>query len=451
MKIIFIACLASLTWTPVFSEDAPPDSWIKVGAAAAEFAADDSMVIGGGIGPGAAKGQEGKLRAVATVVEGPGGARVAIIACDVLMILRDYLDPAGKAIEAELGIPFDHIMMSATHTHHAPTTITIHGYERDEKFCAGVRDAIVEAARGAVKRLGQGRAEMLFRLGEESSVGQNSRLLLADGTVFWVGPRDDEVRPTGPFDSELPVLAFRREAGTYESIIFNHSTHCIGALEGGKRSPGFYGLSAQDLEAEFGGKVTFVAGAFGSTHNLRLGAKEMIHRIKASVREAMGKARPMPVRAVRGIRREFTYRVREFDEAREDAAVGFYVKKRCGGGSDYVIDVFRKMRKALAPHQGEERKTWIQALRIGDVAWVAAPGELFTKLGIEIKRRSPFRYTYVAGVANDCLGYIPDAGAYELGGYQLWTGFHSLVEKGTGEALVEAAVKLLEELQKEAP
>src|SRR5439155_4242812 len=40
-------------------------SAIRVGAAAAELDADDPMIIGGGIGPGFVKGQEGKLRAVA--------------------------------------------------------------------------------------------------------------------------------------------------------------------------------------------------------------------------------------------------------------------------------------------------------------------------------------------------------------------------------------------------
>jgi hypothetical protein len=117
-----------------------------------------------------------------------------------------------------------------------------------------------------------------------------------------------------------------------------------------------------------------------------------------------------------------------------------------GGDPSYTIGVFRKMRRELAKHQGEERKTWIQALRIGDIAWVGVPGELFTSLGVEMKRRSPFRHTYVAGVANDCVGYIPDARAYELGGYQVWTGFHSLVAKGTGEAMVETAVAMLREL-----
>ncbi|HID10130.1 MAG TPA: hypothetical protein EYP17_02365 [Candidatus Latescibacteria bacterium] len=89
-------------------------------------------------------------------------------------------------------------------------------------------------------------ADMYFWLGEESSVGQNSRLLLEDGTIYWTGPKDDAVRPTGPFDPELPVLWFRRRDGSSETLLFNHSTHNIGTRKPGVRSPGFYGLAAQE-------------------------------------------------------------------------------------------------------------------------------------------------------------------------------------------------------------
>src|SRR5436305_429827 len=98
---------------------------LKAGAAAARLSADDSLVIGGGIGPGKAHGQEGELRAAALVVESPRKERIALIACDVLMVERDILDRAARRIEAETGIPFDHILLSATHTHHAPTTVTV--------------------------------------------------------------------------------------------------------------------------------------------------------------------------------------------------------------------------------------------------------------------------------------------------------------------------------------
>ena len=128
----------------------------KSGPSASRLVADDTMVIGGGIGPGKASGQEGELRATAVVIEDPQGNKVALVACDVLMLNRDILDQAARRIERELGIPFDHILINATHTHSAPTTVTVHGYKREEAFTRQVGDKIVEATVAAAKRLGRG-------------------------------------------------------------------------------------------------------------------------------------------------------------------------------------------------------------------------------------------------------------------------------------------------------
>jgi len=35
--------------------------------------------------------------------------------------------------------------------------------------------------------------------------GHTGRILLGDGTIFWTGTHADAVRPTGPFDPQLPV------------------------------------------------------------------------------------------------------------------------------------------------------------------------------------------------------------------------------------------------------
>ncbi len=96
-----------------------------------------------------------------------------------------------------------------------------------------------------------------------------------------------------------------------------------------------------------------------------------------------------------------------------------------------------------------ERETWVQALLIGDVALVGVPGEFFTVLGEDIKRRSPFRYTFVFELANDYIGYIPDQTGFDRGGYQVWTGLHSFVERGTGEMIVSECVGLLKRLHDE--
>ena len=115
-------------------------------------------------------------------------------------------------------------------------------------------------------------------------------------------------------------------------------------------------------------------------------------------------------------------------------------------GAQGVIDTFRSMRKQLAPRQGEMRKTWVQAIVLGDVALVGVPGEFFTLLGQEIKRRSPYRYTFVFELANDYVGYIPDASAFDRGGYQVWMGLHSFLARGSGEIIVDEAVGLLDRL-----
>ncbi len=442
-----LACLL----TPLAAAEEKPADTLRVGAAAAEIEADDSMSIGGGILPYRVRGQEGKLRAVAVVLEKPGSAgksaKLAIVACDVLFVTRDLIDPVVEEITQTCGIPAALILINATHTHHAPSTATVHGYPREEVFCRNMQKAIVRAVKEADTQLKDGESRFLFRLGEESSVGQNSRVLLKDNTIYWTGTHEDFVRPTGPFDPELPVLAFRSlKDNKLRALLFDHSTHTIGTRKGAVRSPSFYGLAAQELESELGGTVCFLEGASGSTHNLVLKTDEMVIRIKNAVREALDAAEPRPVPHLAGLKRRFSFKVRTFDEAQEDEKVSSYCKKRGPSHADSTIEVFRKQRKVLAPHQGEERNTWLQALVIGDVAFVGVPAEFFTKLGQEIKRRSPYRYTYVAELANDWIGYLPDRKAFELGGYQTWTGLHSYAAPGTGEAIVAEAVKMLHEL-----
>ncbi len=419
---------------------------LRVGAAAVNFEADDSMILGGMIDGVKASGQEGSLRAVAIVLAKSPREKLAIVGCDVLMLTRDLLDPVMAEIERTTGVPRSHVLVNATHTHHAPSTVTIHGYSRDERFCQIVQRGIVKAVQEANAGLADSR--FYFRLGQEPTVGQNSRRLLADETITWTRPHTNIVRETGPFDPDLPVLAFRDFAGKPQALIFNHSTHTIGTRQPAKRSPSFYGLAAQELEAELGGTVCFLEGASGSTHNLSLSTGEMIQRIKTAVLATLNQGEPRPVTRLAAIKRPFKFRVRTFDEAAEDEAVRSYCRKAMGDYADRCIEVFRFQREKLAPHRGEERETWLQVMLIGDVAIVGVPAEFFTKLGRDIKERSPFRYTFIAELANDWIGYLPDLEAHKLGGYQTWTGLHSYAEPGTGERVVEEAVKMLNELPK---
>jgi putative membrane-bound dehydrogenase-like protein len=416
----------------------------RVGSASVEMDAEDSMVIGGGIGPGYVQGQEGKLQATATFIQGE--IAVCIVAVDVLMMHRDTMDLATEQISQVCQLPIERIMINASHTHHAPSTVTIHGYERDEEFCARSVDAIVAAARLA--RLRADRAEAcrgFFHLGREESVGQNSRLLLDDGQIYWIGSRDTAVGPTDPFDPDLPVVAFRSANDQLHAALFNHSTHCIGTRTG-RRSPGFYGLAAQELADQHAAPITFLSGAAGSTHNLTLDCQEMVQRIKTAFNETLDQAIPMRSSALAALRREVPFSVRVFDERAEDEKVVKYCRKYAAAHADSIIDVFRESRRQLKIQQGNQRTMWLQVLQVGDVYLVGIPAEFFTVLGLEIKRRSPFPNTFICGLSNDYVGYLPTREGFEKGGYQTWMGLHSFAQIGTGEMVVEQCLEMLNEL-----
>ncbi len=187
---------------------------------------------------------------------------------------------------------------------------------------------------------------------------------------------------------------------------------------------------------------------FPSTHNLSVPAAEAVKRLKIVVRDAYRQADVRPVDQVASIKRRFTFTVRRFDEQTEDRKVVSYCRKWAPARADSTIEVFRKMRKKLAPLQGQQRETWLQVMRIGDVAIVGVPAEYFTVLGLDIKQRSPFERTYVAELSNDWIGYLPDREAHALGGYQTWMGLHSDAEVGTGERVADEIVEMLKALKK---
>ena len=421
---------------------------LRVGTAAVNLEADDSMVIAGGIGPGKATGQEGELRVVAVVVEKPGQGKFVIAAVDVLFLTRDFVDRALAEVQKQTGIPPEHVLINATHTHHAPSVTVVHGYGIDEVFRQRIEDGIVKAISDANANLTDG-CRFVFHQGEERTVGANSRLLLKDNQVYWIGPMADAVGPTGPFDPELPVLAFRGPRDKLRALVFNHSTHTIGTVKGAVRSPSFYGLAAQDLERELGATVCFLEGASGSTHNITpVPAAMAVVRMKDAVNAALKQATERKVDRIVSVKRPFKFTVRRFDEATEEQKVIRYCSRYAPGQVGAIAPVFRDMRKQLAPLQGEERETWVQVMLIGDVALVGVPAEYFTALGVDIKNRSPFEHTYVAELANDWVGYLPDRAGHEMGGYQTWMGQHSYAELGTGERVADEVVAMLKELHR---
>jgi hypothetical protein len=90
----------------------------------------------------------------------------------------------------------------------------------------------------------------------------------------------------------------------------------------------------------------------------------------------------------------------------------------------------------------------VQVIALGnDAAMVFLPGEVFVDLGLAIKQASPFKTTLLVELSN-CVEtvYIPHRAAYAGGSYEVT---NSTLQAGSGEQLVEGAIRLLREVASE--
>ena len=109
------------------------------------------------------------------------------------------------------------------------------------------------------------------------------------------------------------------------------------------------------------------------------------------------------------------------------------------------VDAFKTVD--VLARKGKPQEVEVQVIALGnEVAWVSLPGEIFTELGLAIKQASPFKSTLIAELANGSIGYIPDRKAYVEGNYEVVS---ARVGAGSGELLVDAAVRMLRELYRE--
>ena len=61
----------------------------------------------------------------------------------------------------------------------------------------------------------------------------------------------------------------------------------------------------------------------------------------------------------------------------------------------------------------------IEGVRIGDFVLVTFPGEPFARIGLNIKKKSPYKNTFLAGYSNGYIHYAPTSASYNEWGYEV--------------------------------
>ena len=356
-------------------------------------------------------------------------AAFALISVQVCAIGSEDAASIRQQASARTGIPADRIVVAAHHNHSGPAT---HGFfdpaetayieELSDKLASLVADA-AGSLEPCVVCCGSARNE---------GISEYRRLLAKDGQVVmnWepYSP-GDIVRVLGVADPEVGVckIVAADDPGRVICLLFNHAVH-PNVLSGDSYllSGEFTGLAERLLEAEFGGAAIFVNGAQGSIDVDGHGPRdwdemERLGRLlAASAAEAARTAEPCADTGLQVARIAYTVPRRRVSPEERRWAEG--ILARTGGtitpmadgvGDDYIALLLRNIWEAADQAIPVEQTCFA----VGGCAWLTFPGELYTEIGLRIKAASPFAHTYVVGLADGYMGYVPTRQAIAEGGY----------------------------------
>ena len=99
------------------------------------------------------------------------------------------------------------------------------------------------------------------------------------------------------------------------------------------------------------------------------------------------------------------------------------------------------------PHDGKTATVPVQALRIGDMGFAAFPAEIFTSIGLDVKRYSPACSTWVVELANARAStYVPGPEQAVRGAYGAKPCLSRWLCAEAGQLLADSAQRLLQGL-----
>ncbi|WP_298868039.1 neutral/alkaline non-lysosomal ceramidase N-terminal domain-containing protein [uncultured Gimesia sp.] len=476
---------ASQMWmTSLLSEVlSKPDanSALRIGIAETDITPPVGFPMAGYYHERLAEGTIDPLKAKAIIFR-EGNTAAALVVCDLIGIATDLSKEVRKRASAKTGIPITNIVIAATHSHTAPDYMKelylYLGKEKQEELRKKyIENLINEPVEAIVQAYADAKPSSLATgaATQKTPVAFNRRFVMRDGSVkTWQKLSNPEViRAAGPIDPDIGLLTIRNiKDGKHRGILSNFALH-LDTVGGMKWSADYPFFIERTLRSEFGADLVsiFGAGCCGdinhsdpSTPN-RNKSDFIGNSIGTSISKQLAQLRPVENTKLTVNSQVVRLPLEEATREEVDRAVKAINMIKAGGKVDFfehvtaykklILDQFRH-RKPYA--KTTEHITWglsrslagvgetipvdVTVMTIGsEVAIVCLPGEVFVELGLAIKQASPFPTTIVIELSNAVETiYIPHRAAYAGGSYEVT---NSAVQPGSGEMLVEAAIKLL--------
>jgi hypothetical protein len=409
----------------------------------------------------ASDGVHDELYAKALVLE-DGKRMTALVTTDLIGLRANRVAQIRRLVRRKTGIPGRHVTVCASHTHFGPALerLPYLPAEAQAEFHESYVQNLVRLIAGAVQvaEASCREAKMAYGSGSAPNLVFNRRPRKADGKVemSWRPPKPDKAAHLtfGPVDPQVGVLRLDGTDGVPIATLLNFACHPVSGVDK------LYSISAdypayamKVVEAATGGICLFALGCAGNmvpmeregAARMRIGTalggealkvfESMTLESEASLKVRNAKVelplRPLPtLDDARAQVDEAKRRLAEWDDSKSPPE-----EIRTPKGD--LLHAEHILRLAEEAGGRKTVTTELQALRIGGMALVCLPGEVFAEIGFAIKQAHP--NAFVLSLCNDSLDYVPVAASYDEGGYEPeWT----KLGRGAGETLLDAALGL---------
>lgn len=453
---------SALTITPAVAAEIS----FQAGAVAIDITpAKLPAIIAGGFLEGKGTKVNDPLFARCFVLE-DGGTKLAFAIVDTCMMTRQLIDEAKELASERCGIPVDHMMVSATHTHSAPAAMACLGTRVDKDYAAGLPKKIAEgivAAAGALQpaRIGWASIDDWEHTHNRRWIRKpESKVVDPFGNATGLANMHpgylshEIIGPSGPVDPGLSVLSVQTRDGRPLAVLANYSQHYFGATP---VSADYYGLFCRHVARLLGqtgdGNGPFVCamsqGTSGDLMWMDYGAPKKTIDAEAYA-EAVAKYAERALRQVQYhdtaplaiVEKKLTLNYRVPDEKRLEWARPIAARIENDLAKD-KREVYAK--EALILHERQRTEIKLQAIRIGELSISTLPNEVYALTGLKLKVQSPLAAHFNIELANGAEGYIPTPEQHVLGGYTTWPARTAGLEVQAEPKIVATLLEALEE------
>jgi len=392
------------------------------------------------------------LTATVIAITDSEGETVLLITADLVGIPETVADAARAAIKEATNVSVSHIMIAATHTHAAPD-MSIIGNDAIEMY---KNELYTNLANAAVAALAD-RAPATAAKATVDLADMNCVRHYTDGNgnyygyQYWAN-QAGATQSAADADCAMQLLKFDRGADKAPVVVANWQVHpnVLGNVD--YASADLVGAFRTAVNAATGWNVAYFSGAGG---NLIAD----YDTTEAQVHVAMGQAMAAAATAedvafvnaglsqIETKQTKYAANLKTVSEEEYNAACAFLTGEDTGwnaalaAGFNSAYEA--KTIKRVFEMNSTTKSIELNAISLGQVAFVAAPYEMFDVDGQTIKAADSHEMVIIMSQANGSVGYITadlSANTYVNGVYEQDM---SIFADGTGAALAAQYVEML--------